>query len=132
MQIKQVTLDGQTLRFGASGNTPFLYMSRTGRDINKDMSQLYAKFKDVKTDEEAAGIPFGMEELEIFADIAYTMAYQGAADRKDFPETRTDWLDSLDAVFTIYSILPAIFDLWGMNTKQTVEAKKNPARQHGK
>lgn len=125
MRLKKVVLEGQTIRLGASGNTPFLYMSRTGRDINKDISQLFTKFKSIQTSETIDSIPFGMEELEIFADIIYTMAYQGAEDKKNFPATRSDWLDSLDTVFTVYELLPTVFELWNMNTQQTVEAKKN-------
>ena len=35
-----------------------------------------------------------------------------------------EWLDQFDT-FSIYQILPELIDLWGMNIKTTVPARKN-------
>ena len=38
-------------------------------------------------------------------------------------QTADDWLDTFD-MFSIYEILPQIFELWALNTKQTSTPKK--------
>ncbi|MDE5758190.1 MAG: hypothetical protein K2H85_06210 [Allobaculum sp.] len=124
MRYKTVTdSQGKEIRFGASANTPFLYMSKTGRDINKDLNVM---FKIAQRSQEE--IPFSIEDLKMFSDIAYVMAYQGAEDKSKFPPTVEEWLDELDAVFSIITLLPVIFELWGINQAQTVETKKNLAK----
>lgn len=119
---------GKEIRFGASANTPFLYMSKTGRDINKDLNGM-VKIAQRSQEEE---IPFSIEDLKMFSDIAYVMAYQGAEDKSKFPATVEEWLDELDSVFSIYTLLPVLFELWGINQAQTVEAKKNLAKRQEK
>lgn len=126
---------GKEVVLGASGNTPILYMTMTGRDLNKDISQIYKTVQASGIDTESEvfeGIPFTIEELVIFSNIAYVMAYQASEDRKHFPKTCDEWLDELDAVFSVYTLLPTVFELWGLNQEQTVEAKKNLVRRQGR
>ena len=47
------------------------------------------------------------------------------------PDTPEDWLDSFNT-FSIYQVLPQIIELWGLNTKTEVQAKKNFAQLTGK
>lgn len=131
MKVKEVTVDGKTIRLGASGNTPFVYMNMTGRDINKDMNVMMSALQNVQAIQNGQ-IPMSMNEMEIFADLAYVMAYQGRDKAKDFPQSRDEWLDELDGCFTIYSMLPEMLELWGLNIVQSVEAKKNPVKRQGK
>lgn len=128
MKKKTVEIDGKKITLGASGNTPFLYMSRTGRDINKDINAIQSAVSHGDGD----SIPMTMTEMEIFADLAYTMAYQGRDKNEPFPESRDEWLEDLDGVFTLYTLLPAMIELWGLNSMQTVESKKNHVRPHGR
>ena len=60
--------------------------------------------------------------------IAYVMAKHADPSIPDTPE---DWLDSFNT-FSIYQVLPQIIELWGLNTKTEVQAKKNFAQLTGK
>ena len=67
--------------------------------------------------------------LEIFENIAYVMAQH--ADPTNVPKTPEEWLDRFNT-FSIYQVLPEIIDLWGLNTKTDVTAKKNGPAPKGK
>lgn len=61
-----------------------------------------------------------MNDLEIFENVAYIMAYH--ADRS-IPGNIDDWLDQFE-MFSIYEILPEILELWGANLETEVQSKK--------
>ena len=63
--------------------------------------------------------------LEMFENIAYAMAKHADPSIPDNPE---DWLDEFNT-FSIYQVLPKLIELWGMNIKTDVEAKKNFMQQ---
>ena len=63
--------------------------------------------------------------LEMFENIAYIMAKHADGTIPDTPE---EWLDDFNT-FSIYQVLPQLIELWGLNVKTDVEAKKNFARQ---
>ena len=44
------------------------------------------------------------------------------------PDNPEDWLDEFNT-FSIYQVLPKLIELWGMNIKTDVEAKKNFMQQ---
>ena len=50
---------------------------------------------------------------------------------KDVPDSPEEWLDGFNT-FSIYEVLPQIIELWGINTEQQVQSKKNIVRQSGK
>ena len=58
--------------------------------------------------------------LEMFENIAYVMAKHADPSIPDNPE---DWLDEFNT-FSIYQVLPKLIELWGMNIRTDVEAKK--------
>ena len=60
--------------------------------------------------------------------IAYVMAKHADPSIPDNPE---DWLDEFNT-FSIYQVLPKLIELWGMNIKTDVEAKKNFMQQTAK
>ena len=62
-----------------------------------------------------------MEDLEIFENVAYIMAYHADP---SVPATIEAWLDEFD-MFSIYEVLPQILELWGTNMATDVSAKKN-------
>ncbi len=68
---------------------------------------------------------FEIEDLEIFENVAYIMAYH--AD-KTIPLTIDEWLDEF-GMFSIYEILPEILELWGSNLQTDVQSKKNLKKQ---
>ena len=44
------------------------------------------------------------------------------------PNTPDEWRDEFNT-FSIYQVLPKIIELWGLNVKTDVEAKKNFVQQ---
>ena len=63
-------------------------------------------------------------KVTAFENIAYVMAKHADPKVPDSPE---EWLEQFNT-FSIYQVLPAIIDLWGLNVKTDIEAKKNFAR----
>ena len=53
-------------------------------------------------------------------NIAYIMAKHA---NPGIPDTPEEWLDEFNT-FSIYQVLPKIIELWGLNVKVDVEAKK--------
>ena len=47
------------------------------------------------------------------------------------PNEVDEWLDGFNT-FSIYQVLPQLIELWGLNVKTDVEAKKNFAQLSGK
>lgn len=69
-----------------------------------------------------------MFSLEMFENIAYIMAKHADSSIPDTPE---EWLDNFNT-FSIYQVLPQLIELWGLNVKIDVEAKKNFAQLSAK
>ena len=118
--IKEIDVDGRKVRFNASAAVPRIYRARFGRDLFMDLSTLIDEVN--RNSKESSGLTIG--SLETFEDIAYTMAK--SADPAGVPETPEEWLDSFD-IFSIYSILPQIMEMWRINSETTSESKKKVA-----
>ena len=69
-----------------------------------------------------------IEDLEIFENVAYVMAYH--ADNS-ISANIEDWLDQFN-MFSIYEVLPQILELWGENLVTDVTSKKRLAEVSGK
>ena len=119
--IKNLEIDGKQVPFKASAAIPRIYRIKFGRDIYKDLSGLE---KAVGKDKEESS-SLDLFSLEMFENIAYVMAKHADTTIPDTPE---EWLDEFNT-FSIYQILPQLIELWGLNVKTDVEAKKNFARQ---
>lgn len=119
--IKNLEIDGKQVPFKASAAIPRIYRIKFGRDIYKDLSTLE---KAVGKDKEESS-SLDLFSLEMFENIAYVMAKHADPTIPDTPE---EWLDEFNT-FSIYQILPQLIELWGLNVKTDVEAKKNFARQ---
>ena len=117
MQEKTVLVSGKEVRFRSSAAIPRLYRIKFKRDIFKDLSKLEASYKGKADDGEELQI----EDLEIFENVAYIMAYH--ADHT-IPDNIDDWLDQFE-MFSIYEVLPEILELWGSNLVTDVASKKN-------
>lgn len=124
MLQKTVNVSGKEVVFRSSATVPRLYRIKFKRDIFKDLSKLEQSYKG-KTSE---GGSFEIEDLEIFENVAYIMAFH--ADHT-IPDNIDDWLDQFE-MFSIYEVLPEILELWGTNLITDVEAKKNLAKVVGK
>lgn len=115
--IKIIEIDGRGVAFSASAAIPRIYRARFGRDLFTDLSALMEGVDENSAEE--SRLPF--KSLVVFEDIAYTMAKH--ADPKGVPETPDEWLDEFE-IFSIYSILPQIVEMWKGNTATTAESKK--------
>ncbi len=121
---KTVTVGEKEVTFRSSATIPRLYRVKFKRDIFKDLSKLEKSYKGKKT----SGGSFEIEDLEIFENVAYIMAYH--ADHT-IPDNIDDWLDQFE-MFSIYEVLPEILELWGTNMITDVESKKNLNAAAGK
>ena len=119
--IKQIEIDGKQVSFKASAAIPRIYRMKFQRDIYKDLKALEKSIGD--NSEESSNLD--MFSLEMFENIAFVMAKHADA---GIPNTPEEWLDGFNT-FSIYQVLPQLIELWGLNVKTDVEAKKNFVRQ---
>ena len=122
MLQKTVNICGKDVNFRSSASVPRLYRAKFGRDIFKDLfkdlSKLEKAYKEKGGEE---GSAMEIEDLEIFENVAYIMAFHADP---SIPKTIDEWLEQFD-MFSIYEVLPEILELWGTNLITDVEAKKN-------
>ena len=122
--IRKLDIDGKQVPFKASAAIPRIYRINFGRDIYKDLNALEKSIG--KGDEKASNMD--LFSLEMFENIAYVMAKHADPSIPDTPE---EWLDEVNT-FSIYQVLPQLIELWGLNVKTDVEAKKNFIQQSAK
>lgn len=122
--MKKIGIDGKEVAFRASAAIPRIYRLKFQRDIYKDLAALEKAIGD--NSEEVSNLD--MFSLEMFENIAYIMAKHADPSIPDTPE---EWLDEFNT-FSIYQVLPKIIELWGLNMKTDVEAKKNLMQLTGK
>ena len=118
---RKIEIDGKEVLFKASAAIPRIYRIKFHRDIYKDLSAL-EKGIDKNSEE---GSTLDTFSLEMFENIAYVMAKHADPSIPDNPE---EWLDEFNT-FSIYQVLPKLIELWGMNIRTDVEAKKNFMQQ---
>ena len=118
--VKKIEIDGKQVPFRASAAIPRIYRIKFHRDIYKDLRELEKSVGS--TDPENSNLD--LFSLEMFENIAYVMARHADPSIPDTPE---EWLDGF-ITFSIYQVLPQIIELWGLNTQQEVESKKNFAQ----
>ena len=121
---KTIMIDGREVRLRASAAIPRLYRIKFRRDILQDMQTIKkAVEKSVLENAQERGqmssIP--LEALELFENVSYLMAKH--ADPA-VPSTVEEWLDGFET-FSIYTVFPAIEELWMANVQQlSTPAKK--------
>ena len=118
--VRKVEIDGKQVPFKASAAIPRIYRIKFNRDIYKDLRSLEKAVGE--GDEENSNLD--LFSLEMFENIAYVMAKHADPNIPDTPE---EWLDEFNT-FSIYQVLPQLIELWGLNVKTDVEAKKNFAQ----
>ena len=118
---KTITIDGIEVPFKASATLPRLYRAKFRKDIFKDFSALKTSVDE--NDEQESGLD--IDSLEVFENIAWTMAKH--ADPQNVPDNPDDWLEQFNT-FSIYEVLPQLFELWGLNLEAQAESKKSLAR----
>ena len=125
MLEKTVKIGDTDVKFRSSASVPRLYRIKFGRDIFKDLSKLEKSYKE-KADEDGSSME--IEDLEIFENVAYIMAFHADP---TIPKTIDEWLEQFE-MFSIYEVLPEILELWGTNLITDVQAKKNLKKVTGK
>ena len=110
---KLIEVDGKKIPFEANGATPRLYRNLFHRDFLLDMGQL--------SEDAAKGGEYSIDTLEIFENIAYVMAKRGDPD--NVPDTADEWLENFE-MFSIYTVMPQLIQLWQISASPTVELKK--------
>ena len=115
--VKKITIDDKEVAFKASAAIPRIYRLKFQRDIYKDLHSLEKALGDSKEDNSN----LDLFSLEMFENIAYIMAKHADGTIPDTPE---EWLDDFNT-FSIYQVLPQLIELWGLNVKTDIEAKKN-------
>lgn len=115
--VRKVEIDGKQVPFKASAAIPRIYRVKYGRDIFKDLMKLQKALNENTADDSN----LDLFSLETFENIAYLMAKHADP---SLPDTAEEWLDEF-SVFSIYNVLPAIIELWGVNVETQSVAKKN-------
>lgn len=121
---KTINVGGKEVAFRSSATVPRLYRAKFKRDIFKDLAKLQNSYKGTQED----GDEFAIDDLEIFENVAYIMAYH--ADNT-ISESIDEWLDQFE-MFSIYEVLPEILALWGTNLITDIDSKKNLKKVAGK
>lgn len=121
---REIEICGKKIPFRSSATIPRLYRAKFKRDIFKDLSKLESSYSGKKSE----GKEFQIEDLEIFENVAYIMAYH--ADNT-IPPTIEGWLDQFE-MFSIYEVLPQILELWGDNMQTDIASKKGLAEVSGR
>ena len=121
---RTIEISGKPVQFRSSATVPRLYRAKFKRDIFKDLTKLEKSFTR-KTED---GDELQIEDLEIFENVAYIMAYHADP---SIPKTIDEWLNQFE-MFSIYQVLPQILELWGDNLMADVQAKKGLAEVSGK
>ena len=121
---KTIRIDGKDVVFQSSATIPRLYRLKFHRDIFRDLSKLEKSYKE----QDDGSKNMEIEDLEIFENVAYIMAYHADP---GIPPTIEEWLDQFE-MFSIYEVLPEILELWGSNLFTEVTAKKNAVKPKGR
>ena len=124
MLKKTINVGGKEVAFRSSATIPRLYRAKFKRDIFKDLAKLEKSYEGAQ----AEGEEFAIDDLEIFENVAYIMAYH--ADHT-IPADIDEWLDQFD-MFSFYEVLPEILALWGTNLITDIDSKKNLKKVAGK
>lgn len=107
-----IHIDDKDVKFKATGATVRIYRERFGRDFFADFQQLQ--------NDMGKGGNLQIDTLQIFENIAHTMAKQADPEIPDDPD---DWLDSFE-MFSIYIALPQLIELWNLSSLPTSQSKK--------
>lgn len=124
MLKKTINVGGKEVAFRSSATIPRLYRAKFKRDIFKDLAKLEKSYEGAQAD----GEEFAIDDLEIFENVAYIMAYH--ADHT-IPADIDEWLDQFH-MFSIYEVLPEILALWGTNLITDIDSKKNLKKVAGR
>ena len=119
--VRNIEIDGKQVAFKASAAIPRIYRLKFQRDIYKDLRVLEKSIGD----EDENNSNLDLFSLEMFENIAFVMAKHADP---SIPNTPEEWLDGFNT-FSIYQVLPQLIELWGLNVKTDIEAKKTSSNR---
>lgn len=137
MNEKTVTIDGIERKMRANALSPRLYRAKFKRDMIRDMTGMLNVYKEKDallkrqqkdpesvTEDDIHEVDYKMlDYLEVFENVAWLFLRQAGEDIPDDPDK---WLEGIEGMFTIYTIMPTIAELWAEN-QITTSVPKNPA-----
>ena len=106
---RTITIDGKEVTFVATAKTPLLYKQWIGRDLFIDLNRLQEDQNNT---------------LEVFSGLAYVMARQADPSIGDMDE----WLDGF-AMFSLYTALPQLTDMWALEMSTASVPKKKASKR---
>lgn len=107
---KIVKIGEKEVRMRVSARIPFEYRQLFGRDIITEMQRLESKK--------------GIENFEVFEQLAWLLAGKPGYPLKTAPEAIAEWLDCFDGMFDIINALPEITALWAEGNATYSEPRK--------
>lgn len=115
--------DGRELRLAASALLPRQYRYHYNRDLILDIKRaLEASGKSLAEIQASPdAISFDAIDMTVFENLAWLMLRAGGEPVGGSPE---EWLAAEEDPLLIYTLLPAVIDLWAANTATTAKPKK--------
>lgn len=134
---KTVVIDGREVRLRASAAIPRMYRLQFRRDILQDMNTIQREIGRARAEQKAAraagkkdpGSTLPLEALTLFENVAYLMARH--ADPQGVPDSVDEWLEGFGTL-SIYTVFPAVQDLWAENLQTLNSTKKKSPKRNGK
>jgi hypothetical protein len=108
---RTITIDDKEVTFVSSARTPLLYNECFRREFFKDLRE--AQGNEEKT-------------AEFFSRLAYVMAKQADPSIGDIDE----WFDQF-GMFSIYTALPQLTDMWSVGMQTSSVPKKKASKRKG-
>jgi hypothetical protein len=112
---KTITIDGQDVKFKSTGATPLRFKAQFGKDYLSEIMKLDSLKKLTGRDGKINTKAFESFDLEVFYNIAWTLAKTADKDIDD-PIT---WLDKFET-FPVMEIIPELQDM----IIATIQSKK--------
>lgn len=140
MITRTVEIGSRSFRMSCSALVPRLYRRASGRDLIRDMMTLRENYnRSLKAqielkkraaeenreinDDELRAAQLSSIDLEIFENLAW--AFVKDAERDAVPNSPDEWLNDIDGIFSIYTVFPAMCQIWNESNAQTsTPAKK--------
>lgn len=104
--VRTVNIGGTDVPMCASAALPRLYRHNTGKDLFADMQAI----GDDATN-----------QIDFVESLAYTMAKYADP---TVPDNINEWLGQFP-MLAMYEAMPQVLELWGLNSANDVDSKKN-------
>ena len=106
---RTINIEGKDITFKATARTPLLYKQLIGKDLFVELNRLQEDQSNT---------------LEVFGNLAYVMAKQADPTIGDIEE----WFDNF-GMFSIYTALPQLSDMWAVEMTSTAVPKKKASKR---